>query len=394
MKIVQLSSGITKSAYGVGAVVLGLSSALIKKGADVECWTLDSPKENTMCAWPNDISGKSLRSFSVLGPRKIGYSFSMERWARDHPPDVIHQHMLWMGQSRIASTIRKNKKNLISVIAAHGSLDSWALKQSPIKKALALKLYESKNLEQADCFHATSDSEVQDYLRLGMKTPIALIENGISDLNLNACADPDAFRERFSIVKSDRILMYISRITPKKNIPFLIDVLSECKAFRREEWRLVIVGDWDSSYAQKIKNYINDSQISDRVIMVDPLWGRAKDEALAAADCIVLPSLSEGNPMILLESLAVAVPIIVCAEETCPPLKEADCGWTIGVVSSVASEKLEIILSEPDEVFCNKGIIGKSYITENLTWSSISNKMLLLYAWLNDRRKKPSFIIE
>jgi len=394
MKIIQLSSGIGKSAYGVGAVVLGLSRALINRGADVECWSLDSSQEIANAAQLHDIAEHALRGFNILGPARIGYSFAMERWACDHPPDVIHQHMLWMAQSRVANQIRKTHTDLISVIAAHGALDIWALKQSSIKKAFASKFYESENLRRADCFHATSDIEVQDYMRLGLKTPIALIENGISDSSLEVSADPNEFRQRYSLPESDRLMVYISRITPKKNIPFLIDVLGECRAFRDADWKLVIVGDWDHPYGHKILDYIKVSKICERIITIDPLWGRAKEEALAAAECVVLPSISEGNPMILMESLASAVPVVVCNVEICPALKVCDCGWSIGTVPAGAQEILEDILSETNDVFQEKGRVGKSYIAAHRTWTAISKQMLSLYEWLRGEAIKPSFIID
>jgi glycosyltransferase involved in cell wall biosynthesis len=394
MKIVQLSPGVGKSAYGVGAVVLGVTRALIESGAEVECWSLDSPSELSVAAHLYEIKKSALRGFDILGPAKIGYSSSMERWARAHPPDVLHQHMLWMAPSRIANQIRKTRSDLISVVAAHGSLASWAMEQSTFKKALALKFYEARNLNQADCFHATSDIEVQDFLRLGLRTPIALIENGIPDSLLERSADGSEFRRSNSIRDSMRLMLYISRITPKKNLPFLIDVLQECKAFRTGEWMLVIVGDWDHSYGAKIIDYIRRSKICDRIIISGPLWGQSKEEALAAAECVVLPSLSEGNPMILMESLASAVPIVVCSVDISPALKACDCGWAIGTTLSNAQDLLDNILSKPTEVFRHKGQNGKYFVAKNLTWTSIAEKMLTLYGWLRGDPGKPSFIVE
>ena len=59
-------------------------------------------------------------------------------------------------------------------------LEPWSLKQGSIKKRLALKLYQFKDLKNAICLHATSDMEVKHIRDLGLKNPIAMIPNGIN----------------------------------------------------------------------------------------------------------------------------------------------------------------------------------------------------------------------
>ena len=393
MRVVHIAPGIGRGSYGVGSAVLGLLGTQAAAGTEVECWSLDSPEELSRVRIEHGLAQNVLRAFPVVGPARLGYSPAMERWARQHPSDVIHQHMLWMATSRVPQIMRESRRDLVTVIAAHGALDDWALARSPVKKRLASVAYEKRNLLGADCYHAVSAQEVEDFRRLRLEAPIARIDNGISSEWLDSSGDCAHIRRRLGLDDDARLMLYLSRLAPQKNLLFLLDVLDNVAAFEKEKWHLLIVGDWNTDYAKVIADRIQRLSARSRVHVSDPLWGKEKRNALAAADCVVLPSLSEGNPMILLESLACGVPVVVCARDTCPPLQACDCGWELGVDRYEAIEALSAIFNAPRSLFQRKGEIGKAHVRANCNWRVAAARALALYTWLRGMGPRPDGVI-
>jgi glycosyltransferase involved in cell wall biosynthesis len=61
---------------------------------------------------------------------------------------------------------------------------------------------------------------------------------------------------------------------------------------------------------QALQQAIADAGCEDQVKVLGYLDGPAKDEALLASDCLVLPSYAEGLPMVVLEAMAYGLPVI------------------------------------------------------------------------------------
>ena len=92
--------------------------------------------------------------------------------------DIIHIHGLWRSPNRLASFFLKNKKPYI--ITPHGMLDNWALKNSYLKKKLALFLWEKRALNNASCIQALCENEISSIKKIVPNMPVAFIPNGIN----------------------------------------------------------------------------------------------------------------------------------------------------------------------------------------------------------------------
>jgi glycosyltransferase involved in cell wall biosynthesis len=209
MNILHLIPSVGPMSFGPGYVALDLAKEQQQLGCFTQIWCLDTSMD---IHWASEISGlprKNIRSFSCTGPRFLGYSPEMERFAAGFSGkqfNVIHQHGIWTGISRVTYKLSK-KYNIPSVIAPHGSLESWALKKSNWKKQIARYLYESRNLTNAACIHATAEPEVADFQNFGLSNPVAVIPNGISNKWLNSDGRADNFRNHFKIDTHKRILL-------------------------------------------------------------------------------------------------------------------------------------------------------------------------------------------
>ena len=65
------------------------------------------------------------------------------------------------------------------MVSPRGMLSNWSLSNGRLKKMIAWRLFQHRDLQSADAFHATGDQEAEDIRVLGFRQPIAVIPNGV-----------------------------------------------------------------------------------------------------------------------------------------------------------------------------------------------------------------------
>ncbi len=393
MNILHLIPSVGPMSFGPGYVALNLAKEQQRLGCSVQIWCLDTSMD---VQWASEVSGlsrKNIRSFSCMSPSFLKYSPEMERVAMGSAGgqfDVVHQHSIWTGISRVTYKLSK-KHDIPSIIAPHGSLESWALKRSNWKKQIATYLYESRNLNNAACLHATAEPEFSDFQKYGLLNPIAVIPNGISNKCLNSDGSADNFRNHFKINPHKRILLFMSRITPKKGLFMLLNAINMIiNVF--DDWMLVLIGPDEFGHKSEVEALVKELNMKDIVKFVDPVFNQLKRDAFSAADLFVLPSYSEGAPIVILDSLAVGVPVITTKASPWEDLSTYGCGWWVGVNVNEISEALKCAVGLPREYLKEMGQRGKELVASKYTWSSLTQMTVDLYSWLIGRGKVPEFV--
>ena len=139
LNILHLTASVGPKSYGIGQVVLNLAKEQNRLGHKVYIWSLDD-SENI--DWASSISGLNkeiISGFPVTGSKRLGFSLSMDKAAYrlDHNIDILHQHSLWTCVSHVSNILRR-KHDVSTVVTPHGPLEKWAIKQSPLKKKIAI----------------------------------------------------------------------------------------------------------------------------------------------------------------------------------------------------------------------------------------------------------------
>jgi glycosyltransferase involved in cell wall biosynthesis len=286
----------------------------------------------------------------------------------------------------------RNLNTIPSVVTPHGALEKWALKKSWWKKKLVLTLYEWDNLYNASCLHAVGENEIQHFRDFGLSNPIAVIPNGISSDWLTSCGDPEAFRCRFGIPSDRRILLFLSRITPKKGLPMLLEALRDLQDVLAD-WLLVIAGEDEFGHRREVERLVEFFGLKRAVIIVGPLFDQSKRDAFAAADLFVLPSHSEGAPLVILEALSSGVPVLATKASPWEDLQVHSCGWWTNISKEAIAEALRDAFSRSPGDLENMGFRGRNLIATRLTWSKSAGMTIQLYEWLLGQRDIPEFVV-
>lgn len=383
------------ASFGVGPVALNLVREQRTLGIDAKIWCLDSPAEIEWAAESSGLKPEFITGYQRKGPPFLAYSPELEQVAigrEGQRIDVVHQHGIWTGISRVTNRWRE-KFDRPTVIAPHGSLERWAVNRSVWKKKLALWAYESRNLKDASCLHALAPPEAQGFREYGCGNPIGVISNGISDIWLQSKGNGASFRRKFRLTEGSRLILYLGRITPVKNLKMFVTAMGTMKD-ALSDWFLVIAGQDEFGYQRDVEAVASQLQMESWIRFVGPLFGEDKRNAFDAADVFVLPSHREASPIVVLEALGACVPVLTTQGTPWQELETYKCGWwTETNIDSMSRALCAVTNTSPGELHA-MGQRGRQLVHDQYRWSTAAHKSLVLYEWLLGRAERPEFVLD
>ena len=387
MNILHIVPSVGPQSYGLGQVAVNLVKAQQALQQKSEIWCLDSQEIINKVIIDNNLSKGSIKGFRCFGKGSYRVSIKLfaELFKTRNDFQIIHQHGIWTPLS-LWVLLYSRKFKIRIIIAPHGSLNKIAYNKSNIKKKIALLLYERANFNNASAFHATSINEANDIKDFGIQKRIFLINNGISKEWINNSIDPEHtndFLSKISLDSNSRIMLYMSRITPKKNLGTFINAWASIqKDF--PTWHFLIIGGDEMGYKKEMQNLVKKHDIENRVTFCEPMFGEEKINAFAAAEIMVLPSLSEGFPIVILDSLGAGVPVLTSKNLSWEALEEFRCGWVVKPMETDLENKLKLILSLDRTILENMGRNGRKLVTESFLWENIARQTLEEYKSILD----------
>lgn len=125
---------------------------------------------------------------------------------------------------------------------------------------------------------------------------------------------------------SDAPLLCVGRLCWQKAQTLLVDAAALLKD-THPELRILLIGDGDAR--GEIEAKIAEHGLEENIILHG--WGTGAEvkAAMAGARALVLPSLAEGLPVVIMEALAMGRPVISTRIAGIPELVDADCGWIV-----------------------------------------------------------------
>jgi glycosyltransferase involved in cell wall biosynthesis len=245
---------------------------------------------------------------------KYAYTPKLRKWLRAHGSnfDAWILNGLWQFQGVGASRVAR-ELGIPYFVYPHGMLDPWNRRANPIKyvkKFLYWLLAERAMLEHAKRVLFTSKEEsilARRYFPAA-KWRDLVVGNGIAEPPTLNEGHEDRFREKHSILAHQGILLFLSRIHPKKGIDVLLRTFASMDRLRTENV-LVIAGTGEEAHVQSLKELTSSLGLDESVRWVGPLYEQSKWEAFSAADLFVLPSHQENFGIAVAEALAVGTPV-------------------------------------------------------------------------------------
>jgi len=148
-------------------------------------------------------------------------------------------------------------------------------------------------------------AEMADILRqLGVQSPIEVIPNGV-ELERFRRAEPYS-RADFGFAADDILLIYIGRLAPEKNLPFLLRTFAGVVE-AVEKAHLLLVGGGPEE--DTLKAWTRDSELTTRVHFIGLQPYDTLPRYLAMSDLFVTASVTEVHPLSVIEAMAAGLPV-------------------------------------------------------------------------------------
>ena len=155
-----------------------------------------------------------------------------------------------------------------------------------------------------------------------------------------------AFRQQHGITPARPVALYVGRVAHEKNIGFLIDVMAQLRA-RRSDALLLITGEGPARAV--LERQVYDRGLSGQVRFLGYLdrHGELAD-AYAAADVFVFASRTETQGLVLLEAMAMGLPVVALAEMGTIDILAPESGAVVPANDVAAfSAALDGVLADP-----------------------------------------------
>jgi glycosyltransferase involved in cell wall biosynthesis len=181
------------------------------------------------------------------------------------------------------------------------------------------------------------------------------------------------------VPQGGRVLLFLGRLHPKKNIAALIEAWTQvCASPAAQSWSLAIAGWEEVGYESELKALVAQTG-TPRVLFIGPQHGAAKEACLRGASAFVLPSLSEGLPRAVLEAWSYGLPVVMTPECNLPEGAEAGAAIvTAGTVNGLI-EALRQLFDLADEDRIRIGRAGRVLVEQKFTWQQVAAETAALY---------------
>lgn len=337
---------------GPARSVPALASAQADCGADVRLWSAHAPTIDLA-----EYSGVHFVHGDLSQALPNGWM-----------PDLIHDHGLWLPSNHASARFGRHHR-IPRIVSPRGMLQPWCLQHRRLKKQIAWRLYQHRDLRSAECLHATSAAEADQIRRLGFDQPIVRLPNGV---RLPAVRRADEAARRASR-RALREVLFLGRVHPVKGLDNLVTAWSKVS---RDGWRLRIVGSDEDGYGTTVSRRIRDLALSDSVSVEGPVQGTDKWNQMAQADVFVLPSFSENFGIVVAEALAAGTPVITTTGTPWSDLPQQGSGWWVEPNADALADALRKAMVTPVAELEAMGQRGRNWVRDEFSWPQIGQRML------------------
>ena len=218
--------------------------------------------------------------------------------------DIVHFHMIWfLDKNIIAKTV--SRCNIPFVITTHGTYSKPHAYTG--KRLIAKYLYEVKYLNRATEIHALQQDESYGNYKYGVRVPQFIVPNGIEPQEIPASRNA-RLRESF---RGKLILLWIGVFRGDKNLDQLLEAIGMLPDEIKSHLILVLAGPDNKGNKDRLRQQAKALGLEDKVIFKDAVYNQDKYDLLESADVYIMPSLSEGMSMAILDAMACGKPCIL-----------------------------------------------------------------------------------
>ncbi|HKQ30643.1 MAG TPA: glycosyltransferase [Burkholderiales bacterium] len=315
MRLLHVISSADPAGGGPIEGIKQLARAVAKRGAVVHVASLDDPTAPWIENFPLTLH--------ALGPATLrnkwlrySYAARLVPWLRKHVEyyDAVVINGIWQYHAfGVWQVLRRSR--IPYFVFTHGMLDPWFKRAYPLKhlkKWLYWPWADYRVLRDASAVLFTCEDERvlarRSFWLYRCREVVVGYGTAVNDGN--ADVQREAFLREFPALRDKRLVLFISRIHPKKGCDLLIEAFSRV-ANRDAALHLVMAGPDQVGWKQALIAQAEALGVADRITWTGMLSGDVKWGAYRAADVFVLPSHQENFGIVVAEALACGLPVLI-----------------------------------------------------------------------------------
>jgi poly(glycerol-phosphate) alpha-glucosyltransferase len=399
----------------------------------------------------------NVRAFSTRGPQHFGYAPGLKQTLLELDEDIIHTHGIWMYPSVVVRDWHRktgrpylvSPHGMLDPWAVKNS--TWKKKlallfyeREHLQNAACLRaLCES----EAKAMRAFGLKNPICIIPNGIDVPEIGNQKAENKNEFQLSAFPIS-----AFTGGRKVLLYLGRIHPKKGLANLLKAWAavqrtEDGGRRAEEWVLAIAG-WDQGgHEAELKSLASELGLAwmdvreappspprsgsapvsgasfgvspkesvspflgpwnaehiplgsvsafqhVSVLFVGPQFNEDKVVCYQNCDAFILPSFSEGLPMVILEAWAHGKPVLMTPECNLPEGFAANAAIRIEPNVESIAQGLEQLLRSPSSDLCSLGANGRALVAARFTWPKLASELKLVYDFMLGGGAKPESVI-
>jgi len=227
-------------------------------------------------------------------------------------------------------------------------------------------------IRNVDGLIAVSAELKEKALSIGIpKREITVIPNGV-DVQQFTSMDQRQVRAKLGLANDKKIIVYVSRLDNMKGLSYLLPAFRTVTE-HKGDCLLALVG--EGPYRARLEQQVAQLGLGESVIFAGfrphseiPMW-------INACDLVVHPSLLEGSPLPIYETLACGKPVVASRVGGIPEVITSDAYGLL--VPPASSEALAESLSRALEKTWNSRLI-RSYGVQ-YSWTAVAERLLNAY---------------
>jgi len=257
----------------------------------------------------NALTAKGIKVSKII---KNKYGFfktihKIRKYLNDNSFDIIHTHSLVAAFYMSLSILFNNRISIINTL--HGKAEKTSglrnLKEF-ISRIVVYSTIKYKRNAKMICVSADLYEWSINILKIP-RNKLLIINNGIS-LIQNKKDNNKVKKEHYGFMEMDFVAAIIGRLTQVKGHIYLFEavlaLMQEYKEYKN--FKLLVIG--DGPLYKELNAYSIKNKITNNIIML----GHVKNviDVISICDIIIIPSLHEGIPYSMLESMLLEKPIL------------------------------------------------------------------------------------
>jgi len=314
MKVLHVIPSLSPKHGGPSFCVPVILDSLIQAGVTADLATTDDDGPGCRISVPLGRRLEGNGYGMVYFPKQTEFykaSFPFHRWVAKHVSDydLICIHAVFSFTTTSAAR-HARRRGVPYLIVPHGILNRWGMEnRRRFIKSISFRFVERPLLDYAAAMHYTSHNEQREAEQTGATAPGAVIPLGMNLGGFQCLPGPEIFLERFPQAKGRTLVLFLSRLDPKKGLDLLLPVFAEVRR-KHSSAMLVIAGDGEKNFVAGLHVCAARLGLTNDILWTGFLSGADKLSAFAAASVFMLPSYSENFGIALIEAMAAGLPCL------------------------------------------------------------------------------------